>query len=228
MSSNSNINDLNPLDENIVWDPEADRPQNSFSLVDDGNYQVTFTQGRRSGGTEVKESAKGGEYVSAFVCATISNPGGKADGRKVFFSPSTRGFKDDKGRPQASDAHCIILDAGLDIPRVLTQTEFAQLLDTALMGEPHGNIGTRWEAQVKVDVGGREGYRTILAGQKKFPKNPDGTYNPKLTAANTADLELSYKEKGEKVSYTIPEGEEIEADVRVFVRFPEPAAQRAS
>lgn len=213
----SDINDMNLNEETgVCWDPDAERPKaKGFAPVEDGTYQVTFSQGSRSGGgTEIKISQAGKEYLSAFVCATISKPGEKMDNRKAFFRPGTRGFKDPQGKLLPSDCHCIILSAGMTPPSKATFQEFASTLDLALSAQPTGEVYIRWEADVKNAEGK---YVTILKGMKNFPQNADGTYDHILNAANTASISLLN-------GYTIPEGQEVQGRERVFVHEPKKQA----
>lgn len=214
----SDINDMNLNEETgVTWDPDAERPKSKgFSPVVDGTYQVVFSQGQQGGSSEVKVSQKNNKYLSAFVCATITAPGDKMNNRKAFFRPGTRGFKDANGKALPSDCHCIILSAGLTPDKNMDYEGFGQLLDQALAGQPSGEVFIRWEAEVKTAEGK---YITILKGMKNFPQNADGSYNPTLTAANTASISLLG-------GYTIPDGVEVEARERVFVH--EPRKQAAA
>lgn len=132
--------------------------------VDDGEYLVKLELATQQAILR-KTDKNGRPYYQIGLIATVSNPGGKFDGRKLFDRPNTiilRGSNRVSGILQA-----------LGIKPLPSASSQGTQLAKALQGTPECLVRTQWESRYKASDGT---YKTFAKGQKKHPTSESGAH----------------------------------------------------
>ena len=172
MSYDSTINDA-LLDQQVSYDPDAEL--NALNLPDDGMHIATLEVGRD--GVQVKQTKKSGAFIQAHVMARIQEPGASYDKAVAFDRPSSVILTNG-----TSFLHSMLKAGGDPAPSSTSLRDLQAQTKQFLAGKPQVKVRTRWEGSVIKGVeNGKKFYEVVLKGQRSFPQNPDGTYNPRFT-----------------------------------------------
>lgn len=169
------INDLELLNEEIEYNPEAEltgprpippeteRPVVRLKLGEKGFLGVRRTERRRDGSSAT--------FIQFQVQATVIAPGKPWDGAVLFDNPSSMIFG------ETSALHRLLKAVGRSVPTRTTLRRLKEEVEEALASEPLCRVSGRWEARAK-DASGN--YKTVLSRMRSFPQAADGTYVPEV------------------------------------------------
>ncbi len=171
------INDTGLLTEEVALDPEADAfltpppPPDAIYLA---KIKLSGAPGQQwQAKPDREDPSKIGYLFCSVEARLIIGANQPYDNAPVFDGYVSTMIMQSSGTCRIAG----ILRDGLQkkVPTRLKHKELAQLLNTALVGEPQVRIETRWEGYCDTCQGrkGKTG-KVILRGMKKFPQSKDG------------------------------------------------------
>ena len=180
-SSSGDLNDLSLLSESLDTNAHLD----AFAgppPIPDAIYQAKLQHiDNKDGRAFTIKQGKTGPYLYTQQRATILDSTGKLDGRQLtdYYLPTT------PDRNGAIPMVAVLAAMGVRIPGKANQKEIWEMYLKAIKGEPIIRIETAWEANLPQeisdlykadDVKARKVYAPRVIGMRKFPQNPDGSY----------------------------------------------------
>jgi len=123
-------------------------------------------------GVEKGTTKKGNTYRKVHIMLEVQDEG---DRKKMFDGANTLLEWNGSNRIVG-----ILQALGESVESITTKTQLASKLVEALKGEPLCRVESEWVVRVEEPEGSKK-YKTVKRGMTKFPKNPDGTYNPEIT-----------------------------------------------
>jgi hypothetical protein len=184
----SDINNLPLVDEPLGdFNPDAELYRNP-APPPDGTYSVRLEQKKAYGGEEYWRQYADKEtqapYFATQLSGFIQDPSGAYDNRLVFAD-----FVSTKVMEGGSSAVAQVIKAlgfGDGLAACRTHKDIMELFEQALSSQRPIKAAIQWQARGWDKEARAE--TCNVRGMKKFPQNPDGTYNPVITDSDGIPL----------------------------------------
>jgi hypothetical protein len=181
------LNDMNLWDTEVTYDPTAELNQQNL-VPDDVRPVVTWKLGQR-GFSDPKKSKTGVAFFMVSLQGNVVAPGQYYDNLAIFDDPTSIVFEGGTGKLQAW-----LKAVGQPAPARCSLGELKSRVEAALNGGAQCKVRGQWQGSVQdgqTDAG-KNKYKVVVKGMKKFPQRPDGTHEPTIVI-DGADVKAQYK-----------------------------------
>lgn len=181
------LNDMNLWDTEVSYDPTAELNQQNL-VPDDVRPVVAWKLGQR-GFSDPRKAKNGQAYFMVSLQGNAVAPGTPYDNLAIFDDPTSIVFEGGAGKLQSW-----LKAVGQPAPQRCSLGELKQRVQTALDGGAQCKVRGQWQGSVidgQTDAG-KNKYKVVVKGMKKFPQRPDGTHSPTIVI-DGVEVNAQYK-----------------------------------
>jgi hypothetical protein len=184
----ADFDDMNLWDAEVEYDPEAELNQQNL-IPDDVKPLIAWKLGQR-GFVGPKKDKNGKAYFQVSLQGNAVAPGTYYDNLALFDDPTSIVFEGGTSR-----IHAWLKSVGQAAPGRCSLGELKARIETALNGGAQGRVRIQWQGSVQDgtnETTGKNKYKVVVKGMKKFPPRPDGTHT---TSAMVDGVEVNAQVK---------------------------------